>query len=288
MSMIEDYNRGLSYYSASDGIRLAYRDEGDGLPIVMIGGINRNGIDYKYLAPHLKGVRQIRVDLRGRGASDYAPWETYLTHQEALDVVRLLDVLGIGQAAFIGTSRGGALAMELASFAKDRLLGVCLNDIGAGINPRGGSNTRSALGQIPAARTYAQGAAHRARTLTGWYNVPEGRWEDEIQFLYHQTPNGLALTFDISLKTAAEARFANGNSWDLWGWYEALDGLPVALIRGENSEIVDREIVARMQARRPDLIYAEVPGRGHSPWLDEPEALAAIHAWIEAIRSAGA
>ncbi len=157
MGMIEDYTSTLKYYTSEDGLQLAYSDdEGEGMPLVMIGGINRNGIDYKYLAPHLQGVRQIRVDLRGRGASDYAPWETYLTHQEAKDVVKLLDVLGIEKAAFLGTSRGGALAMELGSFAKDRVIGVCLNDIGAGMIPRGAGNQQSALGQIPPARTYAQ------------------------------------------------------------------------------------------------------------------------------------
>ena len=31
-----------------------------------------------------------------------------------------------------------------------------------------------------------------------------------------------------------------------------------------------------MRARRPDLIVAEVPDRGHVPFLDEPEALAAL------------
>ncbi len=285
MNMIADYVRDLKYYKSEDGLNLAYRDEGEGMPLIMIGGINRNGIDYKYLVPYLKDVRQIRVDLRGRGASDYGPWETYLTHQEARDVVRLMDELEIEKAAFIGTSRGGALAMELASFAKDRLIGVCLNDIGAGINMSGGNKQRSALGQIPEARTYAEGAALRAKNLTAFTNVPKGRWEDEIQFLYHETPNGLALTFDIALKRASEARFSAGNVWDLWGWFEALDGVPVALIRGENSEVVSTDIVEKMQNRRPDMIYANVPGRGHSPWLDEPEALEAIDKWLAACRA---
>ena len=31
---------------------------------------------------------------------------------------------------------------------------------------------------------------------------------------------------------------------------------------------------------------AEVPGRGHVPFLDEPESLAAIHAWLDLCREA--
>jgi hypothetical protein len=39
-----------------------------------------------------------------------------------------------------------------------------------------------------------------------------------------------------------------------------------------------------MRRRRPDLIFAEVPGRGHVPFLDEPEALAALSAWLDLLR----
>jgi hypothetical protein len=35
-----------------------------------------------------------------------------------------------------------------------------------------------------------------------------------------------------------------------------------------------------MRRRRPDMIYTEVPGRGHVPFLDEPEALDALRQWI--------
>jgi hypothetical protein len=39
-----------------------------------------------------------------------------------------------------------------------------------------------------------------------------------------------------------------------------------------------------MQRRRPDMIAAEVPDRGHIPFLDEPEALAAIRDWLGRMR----
>jgi hypothetical protein len=36
------------------------------------------------------------------------------------------------------------------------------------------------------------------------------------------------------------------------------------------------------------MIAAEVPGRGHVPFLDEPESLAAIRAWLDVCRRAAA
>ena len=64
-------------------------------------------------------------------------------------------------------------------------------------------------------------------------------------------------------------------------WQEEGAGVPLAVVRGANSDLLAAETVARMRERRPDLIVAEVPDRGHVPFLDEPEALAALAALIE-------
>ncbi len=39
-----------------------------------------------------------------------------------------------------------------------------------------------------------------------------------------------------------------------------------------------------MRARRPDLIFADVPDRAHVPFLDEPQSVAVIHAWLKALQ----
>ena len=54
--------------------------------------------------------------------------------------------------------------------------------------------------------------------------------------------------------------------------------MPLALVRGANSDLLTAGAAAKMRARRPDMIFAEVPNRGHVPFLDEPEALAALEA----------
>jgi pimeloyl-ACP methyl ester carboxylesterase len=50
----------------------------------------------------------------------------------------------------------------------------------------------------------------------------------------------------------------------------------LAVVRGANSDLLTAKTVERMRERRPDLIVAEVPERGHVPFLDEPEAQAAL------------
>jgi len=66
--------------------------------------------------------------------------------------------------------------------------------------------------------------------------------------------------------------------------FDACAGLPLALIRGANSDLLSAEVAAEMQARRPDMIFANVPDRGHVPFLDEPQAVAALTAWLGAMR----
>jgi len=91
-------------------------------------------------------------------------------------------------------------------------------------------------------------------------------------------PDGLDITYDPALRVPIDA---GGEIPDLWPFFDALAGKPLALIRGAGSNLLSAEAAAKMQARRPDMIYAEVPGRGHVPFLDEPESLAAIRTWME-------
>mgnify|MGYP006195995505 CR=1 FL=1 len=67
---------------------------------------------------------------------------------------------------------------------------------------------------------------------------------------------------------------------------DLLAGLPIALIRGANSDLLSEETAAQMRARRPDMIFAQVPDRAHIPFLDEPESLAALRTFLAAVEGA--
>lgn len=266
------------FATANDGVQLAYTDTGDGVPVIALAGITRNMADFDFVAPHLEGVRLIRMDARGRGRSGHAPWESYNVFQEAADVLALMDHLGLPRAAILGTSRGGLVAMVLASTAHDRLSGVCLNDIGPVIE-RGGLDFIGAfIGLPPGPRDHDAAASARAAAHPGFSDVPEGRWRADVERLYEATETGLALRYDPGLRKSFLASLEN--LAEAWPAFDALAGLPLGLIRGETSAILSQATADEMRRRRPDMHYAKVPGRGHVPWLDEPEALAAIRAWL--------
>jgi len=95
---------------------------------------------------------------------------------------------------------------------------------------------------------------------------------------------GLGLRYDARLRDALVGQAGAGDAPDLWQMFDALHDLPLAAIRGANSDLLSPETFARMQARHPGLIAATVPDRGHVPFLDEPEALAVIRAVLEQTR----
>lgn len=269
------------HFTATDGTRLAYRDEGAGLPLLCLAGLTRSMADFDYLIPHLPPVRLIRMDYRGRGQSSWTGAATYTVAQEAQDALALLDHLGVAKAALLGTSRGGLIGMVLGATARDRLLGLILNDVGPEIARDGLTRIFDYVGRNPAGKTIA-GYAERLSRTPGFDGVPMSRWLEEARKLAVETPEGLRIPYDPAVREAFLAAF-EGPPVDLWPLFDALQGLPLALIRGANSDLLTPETVQKMRARRPDMAFAEVPGRAHIPFLDEPEAVALIRRFLEGL-----
>lgn len=271
-------------FLAEDGTRLAYRDEGAGLPVLALAGMTRDGRDFEYLACHLPAdIRLIRLDSRGRGASAWADWHSYTVVQEARDALALLDHLGLDRVAVVGTSRGGLLGMVMAAFAKARLIGLCLVDCGPVLERAGLQRIGDYVGVVPPVATLEQ-AADRLAASPGFLKVPAERWAEEAARRYVQLEGRLGLPYDPALRQSFDAALA-APAADAWPLFDACAGLPLALIRAANSDVLSAEAATGMARRRPDLIRVDVPDRGHVPFLDEPQSLRAIAAWLDAVRA---
>ena len=78
----------------------------------------------------------------------------------------------------------------------------------------------------------------------------------------------------------ARAMRAQGPPPDLWALFRGLKEIPTLLLRGELSDLLSEETVQRMLLEKPDLVCVTVPGRGHTPSLDEPQSERAIDAFL--------
>ncbi len=277
----------MEHFHAKDGRRLAYRDSGgDGRPILCLGGLTRNGRDFDCVCARLGGrFRVLRLDSRGRGGSERAedPLAEYAVPTEAADAMALLDHLGIARTAIIGTSRGGILGMSIAAGRPGLVSALVLNDVGAVIEMGGLLRIMVGLGRPPRAASFeAAGEALRQENARGFPDVPLERWIEHAHAIYDDDHGRPVLAYDPKLRFAVGAAIeGQTDRLSLWPLFEALDAVPILVLRGENSDILTRDTVAAMRAHRPDIQCVEVAGRGHAPFLDEPEAIAAIEAFLE-------
>lgn len=101
--------------TAADGTRLHYLVEGDGPPIVLVGGKTSNieGAWWRYRPELAKRHRVIAFDNRGAGLSD-KPDTPYTTALMARDALSVLQAAGEESAHWFGISLGGMILQRIA------------------------------------------------------------------------------------------------------------------------------------------------------------------------------
>ena len=121
----------------SDGVEIAYVDEGEGEPILLIHGfasnVAANWRDSHWLRTLMTSRRAVAYDNRGHGRSEklYDP-SCYGAPTMAEDARRLLDHLEIGRADVMGYSMGARIATFLLLAHPERVRSLIL--AGTGIN----------------------------------------------------------------------------------------------------------------------------------------------------------
>lgn len=292
------------YYSCADN-RLALfardypqGDEGSAEhsvcpPILMMHGLTRNSADFEPLIEALAPRQRLIVpDQRGRALSNYDPeFANYQPGVYVNDMWALLDQLKVEKVICIGTSMGGLMAMMMAAQKPARVAGIVLNDVGPHVSEEGLERIRSYVGPSEPMTSW-QAAAQRCEALMG--DAIDGFTPEDWMEFARRTCEELA---DGSVRFAYDPAIAHGMAKeeptsepsavppDLWGLWDSLKEHPILTIRGSKSDILVPETIAEMARRHPNNFAAhEIPGRGHAPLLDEPQAVAAIRDFLDEYR----
>lgn len=275
------------FWTSRDGVKLHFRDyagpDAPGgpakPPVVCLHGLTRNARDFEALAPRLAARwRVICPDMRGRGDSEYAKdAASYNPVQYCEDVLALLDGEGISRFVAIGTSLGGLMTMGLALTMPERIAGAVLNDVGPRLEPAGLARILDYVGQGRNFPTWI----HAARALEGTHGAaypghPLDFWIGKAKRLMTLASNG-RIVFDYDMKIAEPlSDLDTENQADLWPAWEALAGRPLLVLRGALSDLLGEATLKRMLERVPEAEAVTLDNVGHTPTLDEPEAVAAI------------
>ena len=121
---------------SNDGVDIAYLDEGEGEPVVLVHGFASTK-EVNWLNPGWvstltrSGRRAIALDNRGHGASA-KPYDPAAYHSAVMaeDVRALLDHLAIPRADVMGYSMGARIAAFLARAHPERVRSVVLGGLG--------------------------------------------------------------------------------------------------------------------------------------------------------------
>ena len=109
---------GLSHLT----LKVAYTDEGDGEPVVLLHGIPTWSYLYHDVIPLMVSeCRVLAPDLLGHGHSDRRDYFDRSLTAQTLMVVKFLDTLGIDQATIVGHDTGGGVALIMGIEHPDRV-----------------------------------------------------------------------------------------------------------------------------------------------------------------------
>ncbi|MET0605510.1 MAG: alpha/beta hydrolase [Beijerinckiaceae bacterium] len=278
------------YVTASDGLSLFGRDyrppRPDFTPVVCLPGLTRNSADFHELASflsqhHETPRRVIALDYRGRGESGYdSDWKKYDPRVEAQDALDFLTAVGVHEAIFVGTSRGGLIIYALAVMRPALLRGAVLNDIGAVVEIEGLKRIRSYVGKLPPPRTYDE-AAEILQKITGgqFVGFSQAEWLRNARRTFAEKNGKLAPRYDLSLMKGLALIDLEKPLPDLWPLFMGLRDFPVLVLRGANSDLLSAATVAEMTMRHPNCAAVEVANEGHAPLLADQPTLCAIEAF---------
>lgn len=114
-------------WAETNGIKMAFHEMGSGPAVILLHGFPELAFSWRHQIAALaeEGWRVIAPDLRGFGATGcQGALEDYRLANLALDILGLMDALGIGEAVVVGHDFGGFLTWTLARDHPDRIRGV--------------------------------------------------------------------------------------------------------------------------------------------------------------------
>jgi 3-oxoadipate enol-lactonase len=245
------------------GVNLAVEDRGEGPAILFVHGYPHDRSIWRALVQGLDGYRRIAPDLRGMGQSD-APDLGYSISTYAADLAALLDALGVEEVVLCGLSMGGYIAFEFLRQWRSRVRGLVLMDTRAEPDDAEGRRARdaaAALARDSGADAVAESLVPRMLAPSTLADRPQVA--EEVRAMMARTPvSGM-----VGALTAMRDRPGSE------GLLPTLAGLPTLVMVGQSDVLTPPDHARGMAQVIPGAQLSVIPGAGHLPPLEQPEAV---------------
>jgi pimeloyl-ACP methyl ester carboxylesterase len=224
--------------------------------VVLVHAGGTDGRMWRPLTERLDDRFRLHVpDLRGSGSTPLPPEE----YSDAEDLLRMLDALRVRRAAFIGASFGGWVALQVATMAPERVMGL-------GLFAATLADSEEWSPEIEAFRT-EEDALVEARDIDGAVALGVRTWvrDPAISELVAEMTR---TSFEAQIGVEAEAR---EDPVDL-----AAIRVPTLAVSGGLDLPDFARFADRNAAEVPGAERAEVPDAGHLIALERPDAAAEL------------
>jgi pimeloyl-ACP methyl ester carboxylesterase len=284
-------------YTVRDGLRLYARHYpaiggpaigGTGRrPVVCLPGMTQNSMDFEDLALVLSQAGSLArdvytLDYRGRGRSEHdADWRNYTPYFEMLDVLDFFALARLHDAAVIGTSRGGMIAMIMGAVRPGAIGAAVLNDIGPTVEAPGWMRQMGRVGRVPTPKSW-QEAARFVKELErrDYPKLTDGMWAKLARQRYFDRNGAPAPSYDAAISRAFSLTSISTGVPSMWPQFRALCRVPLLLMRGENSDVLSAGTSNEMQSLHPRMRTVVVPAQGHAPLLNDDASADAILSFL--------
>jgi len=242
-----------------NGIEIAYIRKGSGKPLVLVHGYPLDHTIWNEVLPLLESDFDVILpDLRGFGQSTTVESQ-YTIADMAEDVAGLLDQLGIEKSAIVGHSMGGYVSLAFARAHPERVAGLGLVASQAPADP-----PERKQGRYEAAEEIVKTGVQPVAEGMPAKLTPDERVQAFVRGLIAaQHPAGLA----GALKAMAE----RDDSSSILSSFQ----FPVVVVHGDVDELIPVQRAREVKAAIPNATLMELPGGGHMPMLEDPQATAA-------------
>ena len=239
-----------------DGTRLRFRDEGRGPAVLLVHGWT---LDLEMWDPQVSALRDsfrlIRLDRRGYGLSGGTPAPA----RDSEDLAALCKHLGLRRVALLGMSQGVRAVLGLAGAAPDQVEALILDGpppLAAASDPEVPLERYAALVRTQGIEAFREEWARHALMQLRTRN-PEAR--ALLAAMIARYPGGDLRHAASRAQTVPRVRL------------ESL-AAPTLVLSGAY-DVASRKRAAReLTARLSHAELAEIPGAGHLPNLDRPDA----------------
>ena len=264
-----------SRFIVRDDLELHHLDWGNHgrHPIVLVHGSRLHAHVWNHFSRRFRDrYHIIALDQRGHGDSGWGAQDGYQMENFYQDLRAVVEARGLSRFTLIGHSLGGRVSMLFAHRHPELLERLVLVDITPG-RPAAApaapgevsDDDRTAPGEFD---TPDAALAHLKRLMP---RAPAHLVEESVRFGLRRTGEGrYTWKYDPGFLSGRRSR---ANAVDLWSAVKSIP-TPTLLQYGSHSNVVSRELAARMAETMPRCTVERIEGAGHGLFTDQPEAFA--------------